>query len=211
MSIADIGWKSSRGLHRAVNQGTALGDVGTVADLFATVLRPIAEQRGVETWEQLAADAAEEWVPSRIASLTASRQESPDELRGRDRLRLVTRAAEDIEMPVFSDDVIRRRRDGAIGEFVVVWIGDDEPEAKRGTYPQEVAFQGVDFIHTVKDGLRACRSGHRSDDLRVFEQDFRGHCPEKCPIEPSVEQWSMRMPEAEHPRHHVGIDDYRHR
>ena len=46
---------------------TALGDVGTVADLFATVLRPIAEQRGLATWEQLAAYAAEEWFPSRIA------------------------------------------------------------------------------------------------------------------------------------------------
>ncbi len=45
----------------------ALGDVGTVADLFATVLRLIAEQRGLETWEQLAADAAEEWVSSGIA------------------------------------------------------------------------------------------------------------------------------------------------
>ncbi len=44
-----------------------LGDAGTVADLFAAVLRPIAEQRGRETWEQLAADAAEEWFPSRIA------------------------------------------------------------------------------------------------------------------------------------------------
>ena len=98
--------------------------------------------------------ATEEWFPSRIASDTASRQESPDELRRRDGLRLVTRAAEDIEMPVFSDDVIRRRRDGAIGEFVVVWIGDDEPEAKRGTDPQEVAFQGVDFIHAVKEGQR---------------------------------------------------------
>jgi hypothetical protein len=38
-----------------------------VADLFATVLRPIAEQRGLATWEQVAAYAAEEWVPSRIA------------------------------------------------------------------------------------------------------------------------------------------------
>ena len=46
---------------------TALGDVGTMADLFATVLRPGAEQRGLATWEQLAAYAAEEWVPSRIA------------------------------------------------------------------------------------------------------------------------------------------------
>jgi hypothetical protein len=46
---------------------TALGDVGTVADLFAMVLRPIAEPRGLATWEQLAAYAAEQWVPSRIA------------------------------------------------------------------------------------------------------------------------------------------------
>jgi len=69
---------------------TALGDVGTVADLFATVLRPIAEQRGLETWEQLAAYAAEEWFPSRVASVTASGQELPDELRGRDGLWLVT-------------------------------------------------------------------------------------------------------------------------
>ncbi len=46
---------------------TALGDVFTVADLFAKVLRPIAEQRGLATWEQLEAYAAEEWYPSRIA------------------------------------------------------------------------------------------------------------------------------------------------
>ena len=46
---------------------TALGDVQTVADLFAQVLRPIAEHRGLDTWEMLAAYAAEEWFPSRIA------------------------------------------------------------------------------------------------------------------------------------------------
>ena len=46
---------------------TALGDVATVADLFATVLRPIAEQRGLLTWEQLGTYAGEEWYPSRIA------------------------------------------------------------------------------------------------------------------------------------------------
>lgn len=46
---------------------TALGDVQTVADLFAQVLRPIAEHRGLDTWEKLAAYAAEEWYPSRIA------------------------------------------------------------------------------------------------------------------------------------------------
>jgi DNA polymerase-3 subunit epsilon len=46
---------------------TALGDVQTVADLFAQVLRPIAEHRDLDTWEKLAAYAAEEWFPSRIA------------------------------------------------------------------------------------------------------------------------------------------------
>src|SRR5579859_2388107 len=45
---------------------TALGDVQTVADLFAQVLKPIAEHRGLDTWEKLAAYAAEEWYPSRI-------------------------------------------------------------------------------------------------------------------------------------------------
>jgi DNA polymerase-3 subunit epsilon len=46
---------------------TALGDVQTVADLFARVLRPIAEHRALDTWEKLAAYAAQEWYPSRIA------------------------------------------------------------------------------------------------------------------------------------------------
>jgi DNA polymerase-3 subunit epsilon len=46
---------------------TALGDVQTVADLFANVLRPIAGHRGLDSWEKLEAFAAEEWYPSRIA------------------------------------------------------------------------------------------------------------------------------------------------
>jgi len=46
---------------------TALGDVQTVADLFAQVLRPIAEHRGLDTWEKLSTYAAAEWYPSRIA------------------------------------------------------------------------------------------------------------------------------------------------
>ncbi|MHB1082725.1 MAG: 3'-5' exonuclease [Prosthecobacter sp.] len=46
---------------------TALGDVETVADLFAKVLRPIAEQRGLDTWAGLKAYAEDEWYPSRIA------------------------------------------------------------------------------------------------------------------------------------------------
>jgi DNA polymerase-3 subunit epsilon len=52
---------SERGAH------TALGDVQTVADLLSQVLRPIAEHRGLDTWEKLVKFAAEEWYPSRIA------------------------------------------------------------------------------------------------------------------------------------------------
>jgi len=46
---------------------TALGDVQTVADLFANVLRPIAEHRGLDTWEKLVVYTTDEWFPSRIA------------------------------------------------------------------------------------------------------------------------------------------------
>lgn len=45
---------------------TALGDVLTVADLFSQVLRPIAEQRGLGTWQAIKAHAEEEWYPTRL-------------------------------------------------------------------------------------------------------------------------------------------------
>ena len=46
---------------------TALGDVETVADLFGQVLRPLAEERGLHTWEQLVGFTEASWFPSRIA------------------------------------------------------------------------------------------------------------------------------------------------
>lgn len=46
---------------------TGMGDVETVVDLMTQVLRPIAEHRGLDTWEQIVAYSAEEWYPSRIA------------------------------------------------------------------------------------------------------------------------------------------------
>lgn len=46
---------------------TALGDVQTVADLLAHVLRPIAEHRGLDSWIAICAYAESEWFPSRIA------------------------------------------------------------------------------------------------------------------------------------------------
>ena len=46
---------------------TALGDVETVADLMANVLRPIAEHRGLKSWSDICAYTRAEWYPSRIA------------------------------------------------------------------------------------------------------------------------------------------------
>lgn len=46
---------------------TALGDVETVADLLANVLRPIAEQRQLSSWADICAYTKAEWFPSRIA------------------------------------------------------------------------------------------------------------------------------------------------
>ncbi|NCA90161.1 MAG: exonuclease [Gammaproteobacteria bacterium] len=46
---------------------TASGDVETVADLMQNVLRPLAAERGLETWDAISAFAAAPWFPSRIA------------------------------------------------------------------------------------------------------------------------------------------------
>jgi DNA polymerase-3 subunit epsilon len=45
---------------------TALGDVDTVADLLATVLRPIALHRGLHSWAEVCTYTKAEWFPSRI-------------------------------------------------------------------------------------------------------------------------------------------------
>lgn len=46
---------------------TALGDVETVTDLMANVLRPIAVHRGLNSWTDICTYAESEWYPSRIA------------------------------------------------------------------------------------------------------------------------------------------------
>jgi DNA polymerase III epsilon subunit-like protein len=46
---------------------TALGDVQTVVDLLGQVLRPIAAQRGLHTWDALRDYSDAVWFPSRIA------------------------------------------------------------------------------------------------------------------------------------------------
>jgi len=45
---------------------TALGDVQTVVDLMQQVLRPLAERRGLDTWEKIVGFAGDDWFPSRL-------------------------------------------------------------------------------------------------------------------------------------------------
>ena len=73
---------------------TALGDVQTVVDLFANVLRPIAEHRGLDTWEKLVEFAGEEWYPSRISF-------------GKHKGRLVQEARKDAELRRWLDWLAR--------------------------------------------------------------------------------------------------------
>ncbi len=44
----------------------ALGEVETVADLLANVLQPIAQQRGLASWDDIHTYSNSEWFPSRI-------------------------------------------------------------------------------------------------------------------------------------------------
>lgn len=46
---------------------TALGEVETVVDLLDKVLRPIAQQRQLHSWDDICAYLATEWYPSRLA------------------------------------------------------------------------------------------------------------------------------------------------
>ena len=64
---------------------TALGDVLTVIDLMQQVLRPLAEKRGLDTWEKIVGFAGDEWFPSRLSF-------------GRFKGRLYQEAAQDAEL-----------------------------------------------------------------------------------------------------------------
>ncbi|MFN9038207.1 MAG: exonuclease, partial [Planctomyces sp.] len=45
---------------------TALGDVQTVVDLLGTVLRPIAEERGLGSWDEICRFTEDTLYPSRL-------------------------------------------------------------------------------------------------------------------------------------------------
>lgn len=45
---------------------TGLGDVETVIDLLQNILKPLADDRGLKTWADLATFSEKEWFPTRI-------------------------------------------------------------------------------------------------------------------------------------------------
>ena len=104
-----------------------------------------------------------------------SGQKSRDELRWRDWLRLVSSAAQRVEVCVVRHQEIRLCRDGPIGKLVVIRIGCDEVKVKRRF---DLAHVAVELRGKVKHGgepLPPRRAGAGGHDFLVFEQDRRAH------------------------------------
>jgi DNA polymerase-3 subunit epsilon len=142
---------------------TALGDVQTVADLFANVLRPIAEHRGLDTWEKLAAFAAEEWYPSRIAF-------------GKHRGRLIQEARKDAELRRWLDLLAsssnsrnakmgrwylrQLEKDLPVDATVFATAGIDGKRAKTFFTPGQAAL--IIYVNPELEELRQLVSGARA-------------------------------------------------
>ena len=151
---------------------TALGDVQTVADLFANVLRPIAGHRGLDSWEKLAAFAAEEWYPSRIAF-------------GKHKGRLIQEARKDAELRRWLDWLAgsANARNAKMGRWYLRQLEKDLPadatvfvtagiDGKR----TKVAFKAgqaalVIYVNPELEELRQLVSGARAR-LAELEVDY---------------------------------------
>ena len=157
---------------------TALGDVATVADLFATVLRPIAEQRGLQTWEQLAAYAGEEWYPSRIAFGKHKGKSLADAGRDaglREWLEGLAKSANERNARM-GRWYLRQLREAAEAPVFVAW------ESANGSADVSVAGSGlVVYVNPELQQLRAlveaARHGARScTDSRLLRARKLGQC-----------------------------------
>ena len=152
----------------------ALGDVQTVADLMAQVLRPIAGHRGLDTWERLVAFAAEEWFPSRIAF-------------GKHKGRLIQEARKDAELRGWLDWLAKssNARNAKMGRWylrqlemaaappdtTVFAAPEIERESKRGVAAQAGHVGLVIYLNPELEQLRQLVAGGRSR-LAELEVDF---------------------------------------
>jgi len=147
---------------------TGLGDVETVADLMAQVLRPIAEHRGLDTWDKLVAYAAEEWFPSRIAF-------------GKHKGRLVQEARQDAELRHWLDwlTASSNARSARMGRWYLEQLGlaaepslDNtvfaaaEPGSPPGKRPRRSRYAGtlglVIYVNPVLEELRQLVANSRA-------------------------------------------------
>ena len=144
---------------------TALGDVQTVADLMAQVLRPIAGHRGLDTWEKLVAFVAEEWFPSRIAF-------------GKHKGRLIQAARKDAELRGWLDWLAKsaNARNAKMGrwylrqlemaaaqpDMTVFAAPEMERESKRGDATQASHAGLVIYLNPELEQLRRLVAGARA-------------------------------------------------
>ena len=153
---------------------TALGDVQTVADLFAQVLRPIAEHRGLDTWEKLVGFAAEEWYPSRIAF-------------GKHKGRLIQEAGKDVELRRWLEWLTKssKARNAKMGRWYLrqleikarpqadgILFTVSQPEGKRAEKPEAVEFAAlVIYVNPELAELRQLVASARAR-LAELEADY---------------------------------------
>jgi DNA polymerase-3 subunit epsilon len=121
---------------------TALGDVQTVADLLAQVLRPVAEHRGLDAWEKLVAFAEEEWFQSRIAF-------------GKHKGRSIQEARKDAELRGWLDWLAKsaNARNAKMGRWYLRQL------ERAPTRPDTTVFATPEIERTPKPGA-APRGGH---------------------------------------------------
>ena len=134
---------------------TALGDVETVADIMQEILRPIAEKRGLDTWEKVKSFTLEEWYPTRLVfgkfkgrSYLDAREDS--ELRSW--LEWLTRSSNERSARM-GQWYIDRLDSGEISfETPVIEFPDEDQTA-----PGLVVFQkmDVDYLRGQIEGLRS--------------------------------------------------------
>ena len=113
---------------------TALGDVQTVIDLMQQVLRPLAEKRGLDTWEKIVNFTTGEWFPSRLPF-------------GKFKGRLYQEAREDAELRSWLEWLAEstNERSSAMGRW---YLG----QLENGTALEDAAFLDLVIQENAGDG-----------------------------------------------------------
>jgi DNA polymerase III epsilon subunit-like protein len=156
---------------------TALGDVQTVVDLLAHVLRPIADSHGLMTWQSLTDYSTEEWFPSRIAF-------------GKHKGRLILEASEDVDLRDWLDWLTRSSnpRNARMGQWylrqlemasplpdtMVYVASESESESKQSTSPRSGQTGLVIYINPELEQLRqlvACGRARLADLEECFTKE----------------------------------------